>query len=205
MRSKKLKWNVDLTQHADMLLNRPGDPRFCPIDVELLCNIVPELNELNNSLNSEGWTMYKPKTMTLPPNAWGGIHVDSATNMDIIDLGFNIPIINGPNMITRWYNLDNISMPTYSVNWSANQLKEGYHQTSMEAQWFKENADWLVAERCVETMILDGTYLFYSGDPHNVDGRHSNTSRSMLSIRWINLVTEELMTWNNCDIFDKYL
>jgi len=203
MRYQKLSWNVDLAPHKDALLNRVGDPRDCAIEVDLLCSIVPELGELNKLLMQEGWTMHRPKTMVLPPRAWGGIHIDSSAGKHVIDLGFNIPIENGPGMITRWYDLDNLDAPTDTINWTADRLEDGYEQTSIEAQWFKENANWIVSERCIDSMRLDGTYIFYSGEPHNVDGRHSLSSRSMLSIRWINLTTHKLMTWAERDIFTK--
>lgn len=203
MRYKKLKWHVDLEPYKDALLNRDGDPRDCTIEVDLLCSIVPELKELNALLNTEGWGMIRPKTMTLPSRAWGGIHVDSSGGSRVIDLGFNIPIFNGPGMVTRWYDLSNINAPLDSINWTPSRLQEGYHQSANEAKWFRENAEWLVAERCIDNMLLDGTYLFYSGEPHNVDGRHSVIGRSMLSIRWINLNTHQLMTWADRDIFTK--
>lgn len=203
MRCKKLSWNVDLAPHKDALLNRAGDPRDCAIEVDLLCSIVPELGELNALLNTAGWGMFRPKTMTLPPRAWGGIHVDSSGGNRVIDFGFNIPIINGPRMVTRWYDLSNIDAPVDTIKWTANRLQDGYQQSANEAKWFREHADWLVAERCIDTMLLDGTYLFYSGEPHNVDGRQSGVGRSMLSIRWVNLTTNQLMTWADRDVFDR--
>jgi hypothetical protein len=141
--------------------------------------------------------------MVLPPRAWGGIHIDSSAGKHVIDFGFNIPIDNGAGMTTRWYDLSNIDAPLDTINWTANRLQKGYHQTANESKWFRDNADWLVTERCIDSMLLDGTYLFYSGEPHNVDGRHSTKARSMLSIRWANLETNHLMTWADRGVFEK--
>jgi hypothetical protein len=203
MRYQKLQWNVDLAPHKNALLNRSGDARYNAIEVDLLCSIVPELGELNSLLKTKSWSMFKPKTMTLPPRAWGGIHVDSSAGTHVIDCGFNIPIDNGPGMTTRWYDLSDINGPFETINWTANRLQGNYHQTAEESTWFRNNANWLVAERCIDTMLLDGTYLFYSGEPHNVDGRHSNKPRSMLSIRWMNLETNMLMTWADRAVFEE--
>jgi hypothetical protein len=194
----KVNWSCDLSSYTLELIARHepnGDPRDNPISVEKLTSIVPQLNALNKEMNIKGWTMYRPKTMSLLPKSWGGIHIDSHAGTEVIDLGFNIPIQNGDSMITRWYDLDGLQIPD-NLNWTYYELTT----ITDKAKWARANADMLVRDRCIDTMLLDGCYLFRSDDPHNVDGRHSRVSRSMLSIRWINLETNKLMQWEDREV-----
>lgn len=193
----KIDWSINLEQYATDLLRRPGNPVYVPIEVDLLTKIVPQLDALNQAMQQQGWAMFKPKTMTMSAGTWGGVHIDNSESNEVIDLGFNIPILNGTSMITRWYDLSKINYT--DLGWQPEHLIISPEKD----RWFRKNIDYLINECCVDSMLLDKPCLFRSDDPHNVDGRHSPVTRSILSIRWINLETNKLMSWADKDVFVK--
>jgi hypothetical protein len=182
-RYRKLNFDIDLSKYADRLLLRVGNPIYNPIDVDELCDIVPELKELSLKAKKHDLVMLKPKTMTTFSGIYGEIHIDSAQNtMEIIDLGMNIPIENGTSMVTRWYNFDSVDNSDFLWTYGMNDV---FKTMSYEEKLTRQ----------IDSMLLDGPYLFYSGEPHNVDGTSSTVNRSILSIRWWDEVENRLVRW----------
>ncbi len=181
----KLNFDIDLSKYSDELLLRVGDPIYNPIEVDQLCGIVPELMALNNRMIENGIVMFKPKTMTTFAGSFTGIHIDNAQNDSRpIDLGMNIPIENGTSMTTRWYNFSDIDDTKF-------YWKYGFLNPCKDMSY-----DDTVAYR-TDSMLLDGPYLFNSGEPHNVDGKYSTVNRSMLSIRWWDVAENRLVRWSD--------
>ncbi len=188
----KLDLNIDLSIHSDVLINRPSPygPKSCPITRQELFNIVPKLGELDYYLGKQGLAIYGPSIMSIEPGTFGILHVDWAESNKINDLRLNIPIKNGTSMTTRWYDLT--GLPYDKIDWTFDRsnLCEG-------DLWFLANQELLTTNHCVETLHLDRPCLFNSGIPHNVDGRHSSVTRSILGINIIKLATVELLQWQD--------
>ena len=194
LRYINLSLPIDLAPYSSSLIQRPGPPNYNPIDTQLLFELVPIMGRFNSLLEQDGWTMYKPKTMTQPPNAWGGIHIDSSTAQDnnIISLGLNFPIANGASSITRWYDFSGLELDItqffFGINPTGNLPEE---ISTLKPQQ-------LVDRFCVDTMLLEQPCLFFSGQPHNVDSRHSSSCRSMLSIRLVAVDRPgQLVSWDS--------
>jgi hypothetical protein len=180
----KLNLDIDLSNYVDRLLFRPGNPIYNPIEVDELCYIVPELADLSNKTKAHNIVLFKPKTMISFAGSFTGIHIDSSQNDSLpIDLGMNIPIENGTAMTTRWYKFSNIENSDF-------YWKYGFIDP-LRGRSYEE----LIGNQ-VDSMVLDGPYLFNSGEPHNVDGRHSTVNRSMLSVRWWDIVNNRLVRWS---------
>lgn len=185
----KINYNIDLSIYKNQLVDRPGDPRYAPIEVDELIAIVPELGKINTALNKVGWTMFKPKTMTLPAGAASFPHIDSSLDGTPLSLSMNIPIQNGASMTTKWVDIPNFDRE--EILWRT--LKPAvYHEET--------NAGTIVDTYCVDSMLLDGMYIIKTDEPHTVDGRHSLVPRSMISIRWANIINRRVMTWDQREI-----
>lgn len=189
----KLSVPIELEKYSTQLLTRSGNYRDNPINPQLLFSIVPKLEKFNSLLNQEGLTLFKPKTMTVPPGDWNPIHIDSSTLRanHPISLGLNFPIKNGPSSITRWYDFKDTGIGVKRFFWATN--KGG----ALTPELYAIDPQEVVDRYAVDSMQLDGCYLFFSGQPHNVDSRHSKVWRSMLSIRICYTNTpQELVGWS---------
>jgi hypothetical protein len=172
---------IDLEPYSGSLLARKGGYRYNPIALPLLFSLVPVMGRFNSLLEQEGWTMFKPKTMTVPPGDFNGIHIDSSSviNDYPLSLGINMPIANGSSSITRWYNFGSLDINIKQFFWDNNKdIRPPPELDSLTPQQ-------IVDRYCVDTMVLDRPSLFFSGQPHNVDSRHSEVWRSILSFRLV--------------------
>lgn len=187
----KLDWNIDLAPYADALINRPSEwgPKSNPIKRNELFAIVPLLGELNRILATKDLIISYPSVMSIQPGTYGTLHVDGFLPEEIRDFKFNIPILNGDTMITRWYDLTGLPYDRIDWNFDRTNLSEA-------DLWFLNNRDLLVNHHCVDSMVLDGPYLFNSGSPHNVDGRHATVTRTILSMNIKHISTEAFMRWS---------
>jgi hypothetical protein len=190
-RCVKLDWDIDLSKYADALINRPSEtgPKSNPIERELLLEIVPEIKELDDVLATKGIGIAFSSVMSIEAGTFGVLHVDWKQDNQIHDFKLNIPIVNGSKMKTRWYNLT--GLPYDTVDWA-------FDRSNLCAGdlWFLSHQELLVEHHCVETLELDGPYLFNSGIPHNVDGRHSLDTRSILGMNIVDIEHERFLTWN---------
>jgi len=186
----KLDWNIDLAPHADALINRPSEwgPKSNPITRSELFEIVPVLGELNSILATRDLIISYPSVMSIQPGTYGTLHVDGFLPEEVHDFKFNIPILNGDKMTTRWYDLR--GLPYDKIDWNFDRAN-----LSEADQWFLANPDLLVNEHCVESLLLDGPCLFNSGSPHNVDGRHSQVTRTILGMNIKHISTDHFMRW----------
>ena len=191
-RCVKLDWDIDLSKYSDALINRPSEwgPKSNPITVEELFSIVPELSELNRILSTRDLMICYPSVMSIQPGTYGTLHVDGFLPEEVHDFKFNIPILNGDQMITRWYDLTGLPYDRIDWNFDRTNLSEA-------DLWFLSNSDLLVNNHCVESMVLDGPCLFNSGYPHNVDGRHCQVTRTILGMNVMRISTETFLKW--CD------
>lgn len=170
-------WSCDLEPYYSQLVERPGNPTYLPIEPDLVCSIVPKLSLLDQAMRTLGYSVFKPKTMTLRPHSWGGLHIDSSAT-GAVDLAFNIPIVNGESMKTCWYDLPDHE----ELLWG----RTSNRYRSMPP-------DQVEAYRTHEFLLTEPT-LIRTDLPHNVDGRSSSVSRSMISIRWAT-PQGRLLTW----------
>lgn len=194
-RAVRLNWSLDLSSHADQLINRfnPNGYKSNSITKELLFAIVPELHELDSELLNSGITIVFPSVMSIQPGTFGILHIDWENLPEINDLKLNIPILNGDQMITRWYDLS--GLPYDRIDWEFNR------SNLCEAdRWFLGNAEMLTNHHCVGSILLDAPHLFNSGIPHNVDGRHSKVTRSILGLTLANIQEARLLKWNERQI-----
>jgi hypothetical protein len=190
-RCVKLDWDIDLSKYAEPLINRPSEwgPKSNPITRELLIDIVPELRQLDELLREREVSISFPSVMSIQPGTFGILHVDWKTDMKIHDFKFNIPIVNGDKMITRWYDLT--GLPYDKINWEFD--RSNLTQADL---WFLQNQDILVQNHCLEEMRLDGPYLFNSGIPHNVDGRQCDSIRSILGMNLVHCKEQRFLSWS---------
>jgi hypothetical protein len=188
----KLDWDIDLSKYAEPLINRPSEwgPKSNSIRRDLLLSIVPELKQLNDILNTKDLRIAYSSVMSIQPGTYGILHVDGFLPEETHDLKFNIPIVNGTGMITRWYDLTGLPYDRIDWNFDRTNLSEA-------DLWFLSNAELLVEHHCVNSMVLDGPYLFNSGYPHNVDGRHATDTRTILGMNFERISTETFLKW--CD------
>jgi hypothetical protein len=190
----KLDLDINLEPYSNALLNRKVDnpyPKSQPIKRDELLAIVPELKEFNNILISKGYIIYGSSTMVIEPGIFGGLHVDGDHSNGIIhDLKLNIPILNGPHVSTRWYDLSGLKYD--KINWE-------YNRSNFTAgdEWFFTNKDMLVNERCVSVLKLNCPTIINSGIPHNVDATESKVPRSVLSMNILDLSTDYFTPWSN--------
>lgn len=198
MRSVKLQLDIDLEPYADALINRPSEhgPKSNPITRQELLDLVPQLAKLDQHLADYDLMISYPSVMSMNPGTYGIVHVDGALPYETHDMKFNIPIKNGTSMTTRWYDLT--GLPYDKIDWNFDR------QNLSEADfWFLSNADLLVNNHCVETLLLDGPHLFYSGSPHNVDGRHAKVVRSILGMNIKHKPTDTFLRWAQKDLVIK--
>lgn len=190
-RCVKLDLDIDLEPYADVLINRPSEygPKSNPIGRNELIELVPELKRFNDVLRSRGLMISYPSVMSIQPGIYGIIHVDGELPKVIHDMKFNMPIRNGTAMTTRWYDLT--GLPYDRIDWNFDRAN-----LSEADLWLLNNPELLVNSHCVQSMKLDGPYLFNSGVPHNVDGRHSTDVRTILGMNIKRISTDLFLRWH---------
>jgi hypothetical protein len=188
----KLDWDIDLSKYAYELMNRPGEdePKSRSIIREELFQIVPELAKLDKILSTKNLGIYGSSVMSINPGTYGTLHIDWEEVGTIPQtLRFNIPILNGDQMTTRWYDLS--GLPYDRIDWKFDRAN--FSEADL---WFVSNPELLTTKHCVDSLKLDAPCLFNSGSPHNVDGRHCEVIRTILSASIVVIDQERLARWD---------
>ncbi len=196
MRRIKLNLDLDLSDKVESILSLrdPISLKSTSIKSQQIFEVMPKLSLLNNFLMAHDFCIRYPSLMTMQPGTYGILHVDGNLPETIQEIKFNIPIKNGNSMITRWYDLSKTPYP--KIDWNFD--RQNPHPAE---QWFYDNADIMVAEHCVESMILDAPHIFFSGEPHNVDGRHSTVERTILGFNVLTHSTQVWLKWSEAQRF----
>lgn len=127
------------------------------------------------------------------PNKFSGIHIDDiespAQGRVPCSLSLNLALENETSAITRWYDFS--SHPTFS-----NHVFE-YNKQDPNSP-FKKIYDNNINEflkYCVGSTVMSNNIMINTSVPHNVDTRNSTVPRYILSMRFLDLETNEILSW----------
>jgi hypothetical protein len=197
----KLDLDIDFETHHDTLRNLGKKSNNELLDPYELMSIVTDLKDLNDVFNSRGLSIHAPWLLTGNPHSWNRIHEDADWDNRYYGMNLNFMVKNSASMISRWYNTDGIDHP--DLIFKREHLSGGDHD-----RWWKNNREYLVTERCIESMKMDRHCLFRNDVPHNCDGVESEVSRTIITSRILLQSENRNLQWSEkqlvIDIIDDY-
>jgi hypothetical protein len=212
---KELDWNYNIVATGPTIKNWCTEEKanygYFQIPIERLCDNFEVYKLLRDKLSSQGLILYKAKFMQMDPFRFMKIHVDqgvqrpdlpagalhyydntnamSYSNVATpIEVALNIPLLNGKDHITRWYEATGCD-----VNLQAAPC--GPLPTIDLENW--PDLDDLVAQRGVAEHRLSKPSLIRTSVLHNVDARHSKRMRWIMSFRITDASTRTFINWND--------
>lgn len=211
----ELNWNFDISATGQTIkrwcTHENGNYRYFQITIDRLCENFEVYQTLRDKLKEQDLILYKSKFMQMNPGDFMKIHVDQTVKrVDAdpnalhyydktnamqyaevatpVEMALNIPLMNGGDHITRWYQPKDCQVnlrdapcgPLPSIN-----LED----------W--PDKDQLVNELCVASFCLNKPSLIRTDILHNADARHSKKTRWIMSFRIIDKHTKQFITWKD--------
>jgi hypothetical protein len=185
-----------------------GNYRYFQIHVDRICDEFEIYKNLRDTLLKHDIILFKCKFMQMDPGSFMKIHIDQgipgipgdrleyynhSASMSFtkiaspIEVALNIPLRNAGDHITRWYTSE-------GCNVFLDPAACGPLPTLNGADW--PDKDELISSHGVASLKMSKPTLIRTNSLHNVDARHSNQPRWILSCRIVDKHTKDFISWN---------
>jgi hypothetical protein len=211
---QELNWVSDFSHTGETFkrwcVEEKGNHRYFQMHVDRICDEFEIYKNLRDTLKKHDLILYKCKFMQMDPGVFMKIHVDQGVaRVDIseddlvyysetraikyievsspVEVALNIPLLNTEHHITRWFRHDDCDVNIKGAACGPQPMLD-------LSKW--PNKDKLVEERCVASFRMSKPSLIRTNELHNVDARHSDKTRWILSTRLTDAHTGEFLSWN---------
>jgi hypothetical protein len=212
---RELNWKTNFSHTGPVFKQwckeEQGNYRYFQLSMDRVCDHFTEFSRLREALNDHGFVLYRGKFFQTNPKDFTKIHIDQSlhrpdkTTTDLVyytseeamkytevatpvEVALNIPLLNGGEHITRWYEPEKCD-----VKLEAAPCGPLPHMDNN----LYGNKDELIKRHCIAEHQLTTPSLIKTDIFHNVDGRHSNKLRWIISLRLRLMHENRFPTWSD--------
>jgi hypothetical protein len=207
---KQLDWNFSFSLLHNKIKEIASDQihhvtkisEFCNVPVSRLIQEDP-FSKIETFANKHGFSIIKAIYRRQFRNYFCIIHTDSFnlnSNAEpaTVPFSLNIPLENASSAITRWYNFS--THPELKDENTKFGLIDHKKFTSPTAKHRDKFLKYCIADYTMNSPVIINTSV-----PHNTDARSIVGDRTILSLWFINRMTNELVTWDQAKFLENII
>jgi hypothetical protein len=205
---KELPWGFDFSKVHDRIKEISNDQTHHGTDASEFWHIPTErivqeypFSKIETLANAHGFSIVQAIYRRQFKDHFSIIHTDSfklMPNADLVTVPFslNIPLENTTSAITRWYDFsNNPTLKNEDTKFPRINHKKFTSPTPTHAENF--------LKYCVAEYTMNKPVIINTSITHNVDARTLDGSRTILSLWFIHVRTEELVTWEQSSFLEN--